>query len=104
MEHRIKKTLKAAEQNRTDIIIAREMWRTGSVSIDTARLVFIDESGAKTTMTRLYGRGFGGGRVYDRVPHGHWKTTTMIAAIGIEGVRAPFVFEGAPLCQDSCHL
>jgi len=47
------------------------MWRTGSVSIDTARLVFIDESGAKTTMTRLYGRGFGGGRVYDRVPHGH---------------------------------
>jgi len=71
LEHRIKKILQTAEQNRTDIIIAREMWRTGSVSIDTARFVFIDDSGAKTTMTRLYGRGFGGGRVYDRVPHGH---------------------------------
>lgn len=102
MGHRIKKTLKASEQNRADIIIAREMWRTGSVSIDTARLVFIDESGAKTTMTRLYGRGFGGGRVYDRVPHGHWKTTTMIAAIGIEGARAPFVFEGAMDAEMFC--
>ena len=60
MEHRIKKTLKAAEQNRADVVIAREMWRSGSVSIDTARLLFIDESVAKTTMTRFYGRGFGG--------------------------------------------
>ena len=95
MEHRIKKTLKAAEQNRADVVIAREMWRSGSVSIDTAKLLFIDESGAKTTKTRLYGRGFVGERIYDRVPHGHWKTTTMIAAIGIEGAREPFVFEGA---------
>ena len=69
MEHRIKKLSRLL--NRTDIIIAREMWRTGSVSIDTARLVFIDESVTKATMTRLYVRGFGGGRVYDRVPHGH---------------------------------
>jgi transposase len=46
-------------------------------------------------MTRLYGRGFGGERVYDCVPHDHWKTTTMIAAIGLNGTRAPFVFEGA---------
>lgn len=93
--HRIKKTLKASEQNRADIIISRKAWCAGKESIDTARLIFIDESGAKTTMTRLYGRGFGGGRVYDCVPHGHWKTTTMIAAIGLNGTRAPFVFEGA---------
>jgi transposase len=46
-------------------------------------------------MTRLYGRGFDGGRVYDCVPHGHWSATTMIAAVGTEGPRAPFVFEGA---------
>jgi hypothetical protein len=46
-------------------------------------------------MTRLYGRGFNGGRVYDCVPHGHWSATTMIAAVGTEGTRAPFVFEGA---------
>ena len=46
-------------------------------------------------MTRLYGRGFNGGRVYDCVPHGHWSATTMIAAVGTEGTQAPFVFEGA---------
>ena len=77
------------------MLIAREVWHVSTESIDTARLVFIDESGAKTNMTRLYGRGFNGGRVYDCVPHGHWSPTTMIAAVGTEGTRAPFVFEGA---------
>ena len=95
LSHRIKKTLKAAEQNRADVVIAREVWHISAGSTETARLVFIDESGAKTNMTRLYGRGFDGGRVYDSVPHGHWSATTMIAAVGIEGTRAPFVFEGA---------
>lgn len=95
LKHRIKKTLKAAEQNRADVVIAREVWHISAGSTDTARLVFIDESGAKTNMTRLYGRGFDGGRVYDCVPHGHWSATTMIAAVGTEGTRAPFVFEGA---------
>jgi len=46
-------------------------------------------------MTRLYGRAFGGRRVVDSVPHGHWNTTTMVAAIGTTGTRAPFVFDGA---------
>lgn len=45
-------------------------------------------------MTRLYARAFGGERVSDAVPHGHWSTTTMIAAVGASGTRAPFVFEG----------
>jgi len=95
LKHRIKKTLKAAEQNRADIVIAREILHVSAGSTDTARLVFIDEAGAKTNMTRLYGRGFDGGRVYDCVPHGHWSATTMIAAVASEGTRAPFVFEGA---------
>ena len=63
--------------------------------MDVGRFVFIDESGAKTNMTRLYGRSFGGDRVRDAVPHGPWSTTTMIAAVGTTGPRAPFVFEGA---------
>jgi len=46
-------------------------------------------------MTRLYGRAFDGGRVYDSVPHGHWCTTTMISAIGLNGPQSPFVFKGA---------
>ena len=46
-------------------------------------------------MTRLYGRAFDGERAYDSVPHGHWSTTTMVAALGLSGARAPFVIDGA---------
>jgi transposase len=59
------------------------------------RFVFIDESGAKTNMTRLRGRCKGGERLYDSAPHGHWETTTMIAALRLDGARAPMVIEGA---------
>ena len=45
-------------------------------------------------MTRLYGRGPRGARVYDHVPNGRWKTTTMIAAIGRNGAQAPWVLDG----------
>lgn len=58
------------------------------------RLLFIDESGAKTNMTRLYGRGPRGARVYDYVPNGRWETTTMIAAMGRNGAQAPWVLDG----------
>ena len=63
--------------------------------IDHQRFIFIDESGAKTNMTRLYGRAFDGQRVCDDVPHGHWCSTTMVSAIGLTGPKAPFVFRGA---------
>ena len=49
-------------------------------------MIFLDESGAKTNMTRRYGWGWGGGRVVDTVPHGHWQTTTMVAAIRVDGI------------------
>ena len=58
------------------------------------RFVFIDESGARTNMTRLYGRAPRGARVYDHVPHGRWETTTMIAAVGRNGPQAPWVLDG----------
>lgn len=57
-------------------------------------MLFIDESGAKTNMTRLYGRGPRGERICDRVPCGRWETTTMIAAVGRNGVQAPWVIDG----------
>ena len=59
------------------------------------RLVFIDESGAQTNMARLRGRCDKAERLRARQPHGHWKTTTMISAIRIDGPVAPFVVEGA---------
>ena len=69
------------------------------MSIYSGRFVFLDESGAKTNMTRLYGRALIGERVRDSTPNGTWHTTTMIAAIGLAGPRAPFVFEGATDAQ-----
>lgn len=45
-------------------------------------------------MTRLFGRAPSGQRVVDKVPHGHWKTTTLIAALGIDGVRCSMVVDG----------
>lgn len=59
------------------------------------RLVFIDESGAKTNMTRTRGRAPRGVRVVDKVPHGHWQVTTMISAIRTSGPCAAAVVSGA---------
>lgn len=46
-------------------------------------------------MTRLRGRAPRGARLIDKTPHGHWKTTTLIAALGVEGMRCSTVVDGA---------
>ncbi len=60
----------------------------------TTRLVFIDESGANTKMTRLRGRALGGERLRANVPHGQYQTSTLISGIRLEGPCAPWLFEG----------
>jgi len=52
-------------------------------------------NGAKTNMTRPYGRAPRGRRLVAAVPHGHWKTSTFIGALREDGLVAPGVFEGA---------
>ena len=64
------------------------------LGLDPRRLVFIDETGASTKMTRRYGRAHRGQRVVGRVPHGHWKTTTFVAALRHSGLTAPLVVDG----------
>jgi transposase len=46
-------------------------------------------------MTRLRGRAPVGERLVEKVPYGHWKTTTLIAALGVTGVRCSTVVDGA---------
>jgi len=58
-------------------------------------LIFIDETWAKTNMTRLRGRAPRGQRLVDKTPHGHWMTTTLIAALGLGGMRCSTVVDGA---------
>ena len=63
--------------------------------MDPARLIFLDESGAKTNLTRLRGRAPRGQRVHASTPHGHWQTTTMISSIRLDGSTACMTIEGA---------
>jgi len=64
-------------------------------SLDPAKLVFLDETGATTKMARRRGRAKRGQRVIGRVPWGHWKTVTFLAGLRQDGVMAPFVIDGA---------
>jgi len=73
----------------------RVTWKRRVRNIDPNRFVFLDESGAKTNMSRLYGRTLRGKRLIDFVPGGHWSSTTMISAIRLEGVATAMVTEGA---------
>ena len=84
---RLKKGLRAAEQERADVARARRRWRREQGLFDPARLVFIDETSANTKMARLYGRCARGKRLVDLVPHGHWKTITFVAALRQHGMR-----------------
>jgi transposase len=90
-----KKSLRASEQDRPDVKQAREEWRQLQAAVDPARLVFLDESGAKTNMTRLRGRAKGGTRCVDDAPHGHWCATTMISSVRLDGTTACMAIDGA---------
>ena len=87
--------LKAAEQNRPDVAEQRAWWQVQQAGLNPERLVFIDETWAKTNMTRSRGRALRGKRVIDKLPHGHWKTTTFVAALRASGLTAPLVVDGA---------
>ena len=72
----------------------RARWRRHQGKLDPARLVFIDETWAKTNMTRTHGRCARGQRLVARVPHGHWRTLTFLAALRADRIDAPCVFDG----------
>ena len=65
------------------------------LGLDPSKLVFIDETWAKTNMTRLRGRAPVGERLVAKVPFGHWKTTTLIAALDENGMRCSAVVDAA---------
>lgn len=74
---------------------ARAAWRVNQLGLDPAKLIFIDETWAKTNMIRLRGRAPRGERLIAKVPHGHWKTTTLIAALDHTGMRCATTVDGA---------
>lgn len=65
-------------------------------------MVFIDETWAKTNLSRTYGRSPRGTRLAEAVPYGRWETTTFLGAMRSTGFVAPLCIEGAingPLFQ-----
>jgi transposase len=64
--------------------------------LEPHRLVFLDETGTTTKMTRLRGRSPKGQRLRSKAPFGHWKTQTFIAGLRCDGLTAPFVVD-APM-------
>jgi transposase len=72
----------------------RAWWRRHQGRIDPARLVFIDETWAKTNMTRMRGWWRRGEPLKARVPHGHWRTMTFLAGLRHDGITAPCVVDG----------
>ena len=90
-----KKTLHAAEQDRPDVAAARAELKAEQCKLDAPRLVFIDETAVTTKMVRQHGRAPCGERLVASAPHGHWKTLTLVAALRVDALTAPYVIDGA---------
>ena len=74
---------------------ARDAWFNQFAEVGVNQLVFLDEFGASTTMQRTHGRAAPGERVVTKVPHGHWKMISTIAALNVKGIVASGSFDGA---------
>jgi transposase len=74
---------------------ARAVWFQALAHVKLADLVFLDEFGATSNMTRLYARGPRGQRIVCKTPHGHWKVLSTIAAMNTQGIVAAATFDTA---------
>lgn len=74
---------------------ARDAWFDRVADLRVNQLVFLDEFGASTTMQRTHGRAAPGERVVTKVPHGHWKMISTIAAMSLDGIVVSASFDGA---------
>lgn len=90
----LKKTALAEERKRPDVARFRARWKRYQGGVDPNRLVFIDETWAKTNMAPLRGWAPKGERLKGFAPHGHWNTMTFIAALRHDRIDAPWVFDG----------
>jgi transposase len=88
-----KKSLHAVERDTEANRKRREEFVARIRSIPSERLIFLDESGVTTSMTRLYARGVGGRRVHEATPGGHWKIMTILGAMSLSGMVAIMTIE-----------
>jgi transposase len=91
---RKKKVLHASERDTPESRRKRRLFREKLAGIEPERLIFVDETGANTAMTRTHGRAPKGERVPGAVP-GSWTSLTLICGLRLSGVTAPLVFRGS---------
>jgi len=72
----------------------RSDWRDCQERVDPERLVFLDETGLKTDLTRLRGWASGGERLVEAIPGGRWETSTLVQAVALDGTRAAMILNG----------
>jgi putative transposase len=84
----------AGEQDRPDVARRRRQWVKYQGRIDPRSLVFLDETWTKTNMAPLRGWSHSGTRLKAKVPHGHWKTMTFLAALRHDRIEAPWLING----------
>lgn len=91
---RKKKVPRAAERDSPEVQEQRRAFCEALADVDPQRLVFVDECGANTAMTRTHGRAPAGQRVYSDAP-GHWESITLTCGMRLSGVVAALAFPGA---------
>lgn len=89
-----KKSKHAAERDTPEVQKRRRSFRRKVKPIEPRRLVFVDETGVTTAMTPTRGRAPRGERVEASAP-ASWESVTVIAAMGLDGVRAPLALPGS---------
>jgi hypothetical protein len=90
-----KKSLHAAERDSEANQKRRAEFLKKIHSTPQEKLIFLDESGVTTSMTRLYARCLGGRRIHEATPGGHWKIMTILGAMSTRGMIATMTIEEA---------
>jgi transposase len=88
-----KKSLHAVERDTEANRERRKEFLEAIRAISPERLIYLDESGVTTSMTRLYGRCLGGKRIHEATPGGHWKILTILGAMSLRGLIATMTIE-----------
>jgi transposase len=90
-----KKSLHASERDTEANQLKRQQYIERIRATPPERLIFLDESGVTTSMTRLRGRCLGGRRIQEATPGGHWKIMTLLGAMSLSGMVATMTIEEA---------
>ena len=74
--------------------MAAQMAQENMMTPSLYRLVFPDESGVNTNLTRRYGRAFGKERVTDSIPLNKPKNATVLSSMRLDGSVAYTTYSG----------